>query len=246
MRTIRIIWKRELAACFLSPIAYVMMVAFVFVTGATFLVAAFKNEGRPEPLPLYLFGADAMWLPVLIGVVSMRLFAEERRSGTLENLLTVPVSEFQIVVGKYLGALTSLLLVLAPTVLSVFILERLSPGIEPADLDSGAFICGGVMLLCICILFTSVGTFCSLLTRNQIVAAVVSICLLWFLLLFGWILKSVPDVPPALADYLSVTVHIEDWSRGSADLRNLVLYGSATCFMLFCSVRILESRRWKP
>ncbi|MDA1044796.1 MAG: ABC transporter permease, partial [Verrucomicrobia bacterium] len=187
MRKIRTLWNREVSACFQSPIAYVMMVAFLMVAGVTFLVAAFKNEGRPEPLSLYMFGGDAMWLPILIAVVSMRLFAEETRSGTMESLLTVPISEFEVVMGKFLGAFTFLLIVLAPTVLFVVILERISPGIAPVDLDYGAFFWGGVIIVFVTALFLSVGLLCSLLTRNQIIAAILCICMNWLLLLLGWL-----------------------------------------------------------
>ncbi len=243
MRKIRTLWARELAACFQSPIAYVMMVAFLIVAGLTFLVAAFKNEGRPEPLSLYAFGGDALWLPILIAVVSMRLFAEEMRSGTVEPLMTVPVSEFEIVMGKYLGALTFLFAVLAPTALFVVILERISPGISPADLDYGAFLWGAVIIAFVTALFLSVGLFCSLLTRNQIIAAILCICANWLLLLAGWLLTSVPGVDPGFANYVSVTAHIEDFSRGSVEARHLIFYLSSTAFMLFASVRTLQARR---
>lgn len=243
MKAIRTIWFRELSACFLSPIAYVMMVAFLVVAGLSFLVAAFRNEGRPEPLSLYVFGGDAVWLPILIAVVAMRLFAEEMRSGNLENLMTVPITEVQLVVGKYLGALSFLVLVLAPTALFVVILERMSPGIGPADLDPGAFFWGGFILVLVTALFLSVGTFCSLLTRNQIIAAILTICVNWLILLAGWLLLSIPGMDPGFADYLSVTAHIEDFARGSVEARHLFFYFSTTIFMLFVSVRTLQARR---
>ena len=243
MRKIRTLWARELAACFQSPIAYVMMVAFLVVAGLTFLVAAFKNEGRPEPISLYVFGGDAMWLPILIAVVSMRLFAEELRSGTLESLMTLPVSEFEVVMGKFLGAFTFLLIVLAPTALFVVILERISPGLAPADLDFGAFFWGGVIIILVTGLFLSVGLFCSLLTRNQIIAAILCISLNWLLLLAGWLLLSVPGINPDFANYVSITAHIEDFSRGSVEARQLVLYISGIVFMLFVSIRALQTRR---
>jgi ABC-2 type transport system permease protein len=243
MRAIRTLWARELAACFLSPIAYVMMVAFLLVSGLSFLVTVFKNEGRPEPLSMYLFAGDAIWLPILIAVVTMRLFAEELRSGTIENLMTVPITDFQIVLGKFLGAYTFLVAVLAPTALFVVILERISPGLSPADLDPGAFLWGGVILFLVTGLFLSVGMFCSLLSQNQIIAAILSISLNWLLLLAGWLLLSVPGVDPEFATFLSITAHIEDFARGSVEARQFFFYVTSTLFMLFVSVRTLQARR---
>lgn len=245
MRKFMTIWHREMTACFLSPVAYVTMVAFLAVTGFTFWLAAFRSVGRPEPLSLLLYGADAFWLPILITVVSMRLFVEEKRSGTIETLLTSPVSELEIVLGKFAGAFSFLLLVLAPTVTSVFIMERLSPALSLENLDIGALVAGGIMLVLVAGALLSVAVVVSLTTQNQIVAAVSTFCAIWLLLVAGWVLGETPRVPKVLADAVSVTEHIESSARGVITSGPIVLYVSLTVFMLFLATRMLESRRWR-
>ncbi|MDA0578249.1 MAG: ABC transporter permease, partial [Verrucomicrobia bacterium] len=147
MRRLYAIWRREMTACFLSPVAYVTLVAFLGATGFTFWLAVFRNEGRPEPLAIMLFGSVMFWMPILITVVAMRLFVDEKRAGTIETLLTAPVTEFEIVIGKYLGALTFLLLAVAPTIGYAFIMERLSPAMTVENMDLGTLLGGGIVTL---------------------------------------------------------------------------------------------------
>lgn len=245
MRNIWNIWQREMSACFLSPIAYVIMVAHQVVASGIFLTGVFRNIGRSEPLSTFLFGANAVWLPFVIAVVAMRLFAEEKRSGSLESLMTVPVTEGQIVIGKYLGALTFICIAVAPTIVALFVFEALSPGIDHDQLDYGALVGGGLILFMITSFFLAVGCLLSLATRNQIVAAVSTLGVVLILLYFGWLLEGIPGVSTALANYLSATRHLQDFSWGIIDVRILFLYASGTWLMLFAAVRLLESRRWR-
>ena len=242
MRAFLTIWRREMAACFFSPVAYVTMVAFLLISGATFVVGVVRNVGTSETIPSLLFGSAILWLTLLITVISMRLFAEERRSGTLEALMTAPVTERQVVLGKYAGALSFLLIASAPMVGNAFVLSFLIPG-APA-IDFGAMAGGSIILALISAFCLSIGLLVSLMTRNQIIAAICSFCAIWFVLLFGWLMSALPFGLEGLADYLSAMNHIEDFVRGSIDTRPLVLYVSGTVFTLFLSVRVLESRRW--
>jgi ABC-2 type transport system permease protein len=245
MRAALTIWRREWMACFLAPVAYVTMVAFLAASGFTFWIAAFRNVGRPEPLAVMLYGSVAFWLPILITVVAMRLFVEEKRSGTIETLLTAPVSERAIVMGKYGGALTFLALAVAPTVLDVFIIERLSPAVTLENVELGGLIGGGIILALVTAAFLALSLVISLLTRNQITAAICSFVVLWIAMLGGWLLQEIPGFSPRVADYLSVTHHIESFARGVVDLRTVVFYLSGTAFLLFAATRMLESRRWR-
>ena len=240
-----IIWRRELTACFLSPVAYVTLVAFLAVTGFTFWVAAFRNVGRPEPLALLLCGCLVFWLPILVTVVAMRLFVEEKQSGTIELLLTAPVTEAQIVLGKYAGALTFLLIAVLPPVSSVFVLERISPTVTLANLDLGALVSGEVITVLVTAAFLALAMVVSLSTRNQIVAAMCTFCTLWLALLGGWLLSETPGVPQAFADAVSITRHIETFARGVIEVGPIVLYASVCVGMLFTATRMLESRRWR-
>lgn len=243
MRNVLTIWRRELAACFLSPIAYVTMVVFLAACGATFMAGVMRNLGGSEPLSTLLVASTVIWLTALVTVITMRLFAEERKSGTLETLMTAPVLEREIVLGKYLGAFTFLLAVMTPAFANVFILAAFSPAIQALDLGA---IGGGVLVM---ILFSgfllAVGMVISLVTANQIIAAVVCFTVLWVILLFGWLASSLPFGEHALVTFLSPATHIDDFARGAIDTRVIVFYISITVFLLFTATRMLESRRWR-
>ena len=100
MRNFFTIWHRELAGCFLSPVAYVTMVLFMGAAGGTFMTGVIRNEGSQATLPAILYSSIVMWGTVLVTVISMRLFTEEKRSGTIETLMTAPVTEAAVVLGK--------------------------------------------------------------------------------------------------------------------------------------------------
>lgn len=237
------IWRREIAACFLSPIAYVIMVVFLGASGFTFFLGATRNVGATDPLPSLLIGAIVIWLALLIPVITMRLFAEEKRSGTIETLMTAPVTEHEVVLGKYAGALSFLLVVTLPAVASIFILEYFSPGLSPEDIDGGALLGGLTILLLLACFFTAGGLLISLMTRNQIVSAVCCFVMVWLGLFFGWLLSNLPGGGGAFSDYVAATKHIEDFCRGIIDARAIILYASGTWLLLFSSVRLLQARR---
>lgn len=244
MRNFLTIWGRELAACFLSPVAYVLMVVFLAVTSATFLLEVVQDPVVEQPLTVALCESILVWLTILVTVVCMRLFAEEKRSGTLETLMTVPVTETQIVLGKYAGALSFLLLVTFPVVLALLFLVIVSPALQIGDLDGGALFSSGLIVVLVSSLLVAVGLLVSLLTRNQIIAAICCFCAVWGVLLFGWIVTLISGGGVS-ATYVTVTDHIRDFSRGMVDTRPLVLYVTGSVFFLFASVRVLESRRWR-
>lgn len=244
MRKFFAIWWREFSACFLSPVAYVTMVLYIAATGLTFVSGVTFNAGSTESVISLLFGAELIWLTFLITVVCMRLFAEERRAGTLETLTTVPVTESQIVLGKYAGGVSFLTIVSVPAVGFVFILDYFSPGI--AGVDVGALLGGSLMLFLIIGSCTAVGTVVSLLTRNMIVSFIAISCAVWSYLLFGSMLESLSWVNlPGSAWIYSVMSQLDEFSRGSIDLRAIVMHVSGTAFLLFVAIRLLESRRWQ-
>lgn len=243
MRNLFAIWRRELAACFLSPIAYVTMVFFLIASGSTFLVGVIKNVGSNVFLTNLLFASIVMWLTVLISIVSMRLFTEEVRSGTIEMLMTSPVTETEVVLGKYAGAVTFVLIIVAPAVVNIFALAALNPAI--GKVDSGA-VAGGCIIIFLVIAFCmSMGLLVSLLTKNQIAAAITCLCVIWVILFLGNIVSAFPFMPAKLVAYISVLAHVDEFARGSIDTRPVVLYLSGSAFMLFAAVRVLESKRWK-
>lgn len=244
MRKFLAIWWREFSACFLSPVAYVTMVLYIAASGLTFVSGVHFNAGTTESVISLLFGAELIWLTFLTTVVCMRLFAEERRSGTLETLTTVPVTEAQIVMGKFAGSVSFLAIVSAPSAGFVFILDYFSPGISGVDV--GALLGGCLIMLLIIGSCTAAGMVVSLLTRNMIVSFIAISCAVWCFLLFGSILDSLSwiNLPDAAWIYSSMN-QLDEFSRGSIDLRAIVMHLSGTAFLLFVAVRLLESRRWQ-
>jgi ABC-2 type transport system permease protein len=240
------IWRREVGSGFLSPVAYVVIVLFLVVCGWVFLQLAEGSSGTAESLPSILLRVVVfLWLPVLVTVITMRTFAEEKQCGTLETLLTAPVTEAEVVLGKYAGALTFLLLVTLPAFAALFILIYLSPGLSLAKLDWGELAGGAFFLALVASNCTAIGVLVSLLTHRQVVAAVACFAGILAPLIAGQAIENMALMPPAVADYVSAEVHMRAFSRGIVDSRPIVLYVSTTVFLLFTSIRILEIRRWR-
>jgi len=244
MRAFLALWGREWTACFLSPVAYVVMMLFWVVTGGTFLVGVRNHVGTNEPLTGLLFGATALWLTVLITVVCARMFAEERRSGTLETLLTAPVSETQVVLGKFFGAITFLCIVTTPVVSFLYILRAMSPGITAIDIGGVA---GGYLIIILISLFcTALGMVISLLTRSHIVSFIAILSALWAVLLFGNVASAFPWNMSALSmDAFSVLTHVDRFAQGVVDTDAVLGYITGTVFFVFLAIKLLEAIRWR-
>ena len=232
-----------MAACFLSPVAYVTMVVYLAVSGWTFLQVVERHVGSRESPEILLCISIVIWLPVLITVISMRLFAEEKRAGTIESLMTVPVTDLQVVLGKYAGGLSFLVAVILPSTWFIFILAMLSPGLE--FIDAGALFGGCLLLFLISALCVSLGMLVSLMTRNQIIAAICCFCAICLPFLIRYLILILPWMPVDAVDYVAADVHIMNFARGIIDTRPIVFYVSGTCVMLFAAVKVLESRRWR-
>jgi ABC-2 type transport system permease protein len=218
------------------------MLLFLVATGLTFFQAVETHVGTGEPLQTILFMSVILWLPVFITVISMRLFAEEKRSGTIETLMTAPVTDRAVVLGKYAGALSFLVIVTAPSLGSVFVLAFMSPGIQA--LDIGSFLGGCLIMFLLSGLCLAIGLLVSLMTRNQILAAICCFCAICIPLVLKHAVSFLPIGTASVIEYLSVETHIVDFTRGSVDTRPVLLYVSGTVFVLFAAVRVLEMRRW--
>jgi ABC-2 type transport system permease protein len=236
MRNVYAIMKKELRSYFTSPVAYVVTAAFLVVVGAFFavIIAATRQASLT-----YLFGNMSVILMLISPVLTMRLLAEEQSSGTIELLLTSPVRDFEVVLGKYLGALVFLLFMLGITLYYPLLLYIFG---QP---DLGPMLSGYLGILLQGAVFVAVGMLASSLTRNQIVAA----ALAFVALLVLWLMQSFASLAsPALADivtYISIPQHFNDFSLGVIDTRDLVYHVSAVTIALFLSVRSLETRRWR-
>jgi ABC-2 type transport system permease protein len=236
------IMRRELASLFLSPVAYVTAVVFVAASGWTFLQAVETKVGSDDSVALILVVSVLLWVPILVTVICMRLFAEEKRSGTIESLMTAPVTETVVILGKYVSSLLFAWVVIAPAISGVYVLSYISPGIESVDhgaVAGGCLILGLITACCI-----AIGLLVSLLTRNQIVAAIccfAAICIPFFIKSLA---ATVPFLSDAMVEYVSLESHVIGFSSGGISLQVVVFYLSVTVLMLFASIRILESRRW--
>jgi ABC-2 type transport system permease protein len=176
----------------------------------------------------------------------MRLFAEEFKLGTIEPLTTVPVRDWQIVLAKFFGALVFYIILWIPTLLYFAIFLKVTN--EPAAHSVGAYAGSYLMLLLLGMFYLSIGCLTSVLTRNQIIAAIISFCaitLLFFLGLVQFILLDVSSATRDLLGYFSAIEHMGTFSRGVIDTRPIVLYVSMTIVMLTLTHQALQSRKWR-
>ena len=230
MRNFFTIWRRELAACFLSPIAYLVMVAFLSISGWMFLRLAESFEGTNEPLSGLLFRVILfVWMPILVAVITMRLFADEKRSGTIETLMTAPVTDTEVVLGKYAGALSFYFIVTIPSAAYIVLLKILSPNVSWPDI--GAIAGGTIIFILLSAFCVSIGLLISLISKNQIIAAIFCFGALWLLLFAGDVLSFLPRESVNLVAYISSGSHILDFARGSIETRPPVLYLSGIFFI---------------
>lgn len=254
MRNIFTICGKELRSYFTSPIAYLLMALFGLIFGyffysatAYFVVAGLRAQmgGQTQPMNIgdYVIGplmgnASVVGL-FLIPLISMRLFSEEKRTGTIELLMTSPVNDWEIILGKWLGSMSMYLCMLALSGIDIALLFFWGkPDWRPILTGYlGLILQGGTVL--------AIGTFISSLTKNQIIAgaATFSICLLLWVL--SWV-SSYNDAPWAAAiAYCSILTHFEPLSKGIIDTKDLVFYASAIFLGLFLTSRSLDSLRWR-
>jgi ABC-2 type transport system permease protein len=260
MRGILAIYRRELGGYFVSPIAYLVIGFFLLATGFFFynylsfysqqaLMAQMQAQrfgGPPEMdvpgLVLRSFlGLVAMIALFVVPMLTMGVYAEERKRGTMEMLMTSPVTELQIVMGKFLAAYTLFLLMVAPTLIYQLLMGFYSdPGMPWKVMASGYL---GVLLLGAVLI--AIGSFISALTESQIIAAVVTFVV--FLML--WVIDiGVRDASGGLGgvlQYLSILRHFDDFTRGVIDTSSVVFYLSLTVLGLFLTLRTLDSMRWR-
>ena len=242
MRAIRIICQRELAAYFTSPVAYVFLVIFLLLAGFfTFTAGAFFERGEAS---LSAFFGWHPWLYlVLVPAVGMRLWAEERRAGTIELLLTMPITTWQAILGKFLASWLFLALALAltfPVVLTVNVLG------EP---DNGAIAAGYVGSFLLAGAYLALSCMTSAMTRNQVVAFILSVVLCLLLILVGF--NPVTDLlarwaSPAVVDTVasfSVVTHFDGFQKGVLDTRDLFFFLSVIGFALFATGVIIRGHR---
>jgi len=231
-----IITKRELAAFFSSPIAYVVGAAFLFITGLFFyFTVAFESIATLTQV----FTVIAVVLLFVAPVLTMRLLAEEARSGTLELLLTAPVRDWEVVVGKFVAAFVFFLAMLTPTLYYLFLLTRY--GLPDVPVTFSGYV--GIVLLGAMLL--SLGVLTSAMSANQIIAAVLGISLALAFWLVGGLGSTVEGPVGNLLTYVGIQNHLADFLVGLVTTSNIVYFLSVTAAALFLATRVLEIRRWR-
>jgi ABC-2 type transport system permease protein len=242
MRVIHTIAKRELVAYFTSPVAYVFLVIFLLLTGFfTFTAGNFFERG--EASLAAFFGWHPWVYLMLVPAVGMRVWAEERRSGTMELLLTMPVAPWQAIVAKFLASWIFLAVALALTFPAVVTVNVLG---EP---DNGVIAAGYFGSLLLAGAYLAISCMTSAMTRNQVVAFIVSVVLCLFLVLAGF--NPVTDLmtrwaSPAVIDTVaafSVVTHYDGFQRGVVDSRDLIFFLSVIGFALFATGVVIRGHR---
>ncbi len=241
--------KKELRTCFYSPIAYVVMFFFWALTGGNFIwLLSQLAHGESLTLATQLMFSGPLLtfaLPVVVPLITMRLFAEEKKLGTLEALLTTSVRVPELVLSKFFGALIFYIVLWLPALVYVYIQTYLSPAEVLGFPDGGALRAGALGVVLVGALYIAVGLFMSSLTSNQIVAAISGFAILFgsFLGLMYMAYTAQNPSVRILGQYFSSFAHMMDFSRGIVDSRIVIMYVSHAAWFLFASVKIVESKR---
>jgi ABC-2 type transport system permease protein len=228
--------KKELKSFFDSPIAYIVITIFLLITGWFF----FNNLFLAGQVSMRnLFGIVPFIFMFFVPAITMRSISEERKSGTIEILVTLPVEDYQIILGKFFAGLILIGCALILTWVYVIFLSFLG------NLDFGATFAGYVGLVFLGAAYLSIGIFTSSLTQNQIVAFITSFVIIFALFILDNVLMFVPDFLASFFEYLSTSYHFSNIARGVIDTRDVIYYLSLIFFFLFMAVRTLESRKWR-
>jgi ABC-2 type transport system permease protein len=228
--------KKELRSFFDSPIAYIVITIFLLISGWFFFNDLFLvNQASMRNL----FGIVPFIFMFFVPAITMRQISEEKKSGTIELLVTLPVKDYQIILGKFMAGLILICAALVLTWVYVLVLSGLG------NLDIGAVVAGYVGLVFLGAAYLSIGMFTSSLTQNQIVAFITGFVIIFALYMADKVLMFVPGFLASVLEYLSVGYHFSNISRGVIDSRDVIYYLSLIFFFLFLAVRTLESRKWR-
>jgi ABC-2 type transport system permease protein len=242
--------RRELAAFFLAITGYVIIASVTLLNSLSFVVLMTNLGSNPSPMPVteMFYRTYFFWLVVLLAapVITMRLFALEKASGTFETLMTTPVSELQVVAAKFAAAVIFYLVTWLPMIACLFVVRHFTN--QPDALAAGTV--GGMYLgiFLVGCLFLSLGCFASAISRTQMGAAMISFVLGVTLFSLGFLAEALPATAQwqsQALSYFGLFEQMHDFARGVVDTRTVTFYVTATFFFLFLTLRAVESRRWK-
>jgi ABC-2 type transport system permease protein len=241
--------RRELAGFLFSITGYVIIAAAAFLVGLSFISMLTIQGDDPTPLAVteLFYNTMYFWIILLLTlpVITMRLFALEKFSGTFETLMTTPVSDFQVTAAKFTAALMFYMIMWLPLLGCILVLHKFAPGAPPLDPGLiGTTFLGIFMLGC---LFLSLGCFASALTRSQVIAAMITLFLGIGVFMLSFLSDRVVsgDWKSRVLWFFGLPDQMHDFVSGIVDTRSVVFCLSVTFFFLFLTLRVLESRRWK-
>ncbi|MFQ6133799.1 MAG: ABC transporter permease subunit, partial [Armatimonadota bacterium] len=245
MRNVLTIAGKEFKSYFVSPMAYAVICFMALVGGLVFALMTTASPGGSEASLRNFTGTVVFLLILMSPVVTMRLFAEEKSSGTLEILMSSPVKEYEVVLGKYLAGLGFYGVVLVTTLEFPIIITAIThstsnqwPEMWPMVVSYlGWILCGSA--------FLSMGLLASTLTRSQLAAAIVALLILLLFWLIGWLAQAQSGVYADVLRQLSIHEHMSEFEKGVVGLKDVVYFLSVIVFFLFASVRAIESTRWR-
>jgi ABC-2 type transport system permease protein len=250
MKTFFTLLGREVKSFFYSPIAYVVLFYFLFLSGFNFYTQISIMNGYPTEITVVeaFFMPALFWFPFILSfpLITMRVYSEEFRMGTFETLTTAPVKDWQVVAAKFFGVLVFYVILWTPTLCS-FALFQYVTGKMAAN-AAGAY--GGTYLLLLLMgcLYISIGCLASALTKDQINAATISFTSITVMLFIGFLPDIMNITAPAIKDifsYVSAIQHMQDFSKGLIDSRPLVWYISMTALMSYLTLQVFQYRKWK-
>jgi len=242
--------EREVKSFFYSPIAYVVMCFFLALTGFSFYIAVSLLNRGPSDITVVqaFFNTILFWIAYLLvfPLITMRSFSEEFKLGTIESLMTAPVKDWQVVISKWLGCLFFYIILWIPSGVYFWVFQWTTKA--QAAHAPGAYLGAYLLLLLMGMFYCAVGCFASVLTRNQIIAAVISLVMILVLLFAGLLQFVMLDVSGTMRDmfgYFSALDHMENFSKGIIDSRAIVWYLTMTTLMLVLTYQVFQSRKWK-
>ena len=249
----RIYWtltRRELASFFLSITGYVIIAGLALLVGLDFVMLLNNVGTDPVTMPItqLFFNNLLLWIIIVLTVpiITMRLFALEKATGTFETLMTTPVGDAQVVAAKFTAAVLFFIVMWLPSLACLFVVQHFA---NQADALQGGILLGMYLGLFLAgCFFLSIGCFASALTRSQVLAAMLTLVAGLVLLMLNWVAQAVSPNGRWQTEVLSVfnlSQQMIDFTRGVLDTRVIVFYLSLTFFFLFLTLRVIESRRWK-
>jgi ABC-2 type transport system permease protein len=250
MKTFLTLFGREVKSFFYSPIAYVVLFYFLLLSGVNFWYQISVINGYPVELTLVeiVFAQALFWFPFILSfpLITMKVYSEEYRMGTLETLTTAPVRDWQIVLSKFAGVVFFYCILWAPNFLSFAAFEQITH--HAAANSAGAYYTTFLLLFLMGLFFCSVGCFASALTQDQIIAATISFSIILICVFLPFLPMVMNNNNPVVRDifsYFSPTGHMDDFSKGIIDSRPLVWYLSMTALMTYLTLQVFQFRKWK-